>query len=267
MRALLSFIPLALVAALCGCGSSIHDDYGAGPVGHGLYKDAVLDNQQRIAGEDIHVRPLYTTPFEALGDGLHAIFIAPIVRGYDYLNKDTPGIAARKMLEPSSPDTRRIGMLRLVEFQDFRKGEVLKLYANATHDDDYTVRAAALRSLNRCRAKGYTDVYLRCLADEEPLVRLEAANCLGNIPDPAAIRDLISHMQLDISRDVRLSCADALRNFKDQEAAKALVNALSDRDFGIAWQARQSLALLTGQDFRYDEKAWLDFLSNAKPFG
>ena len=268
MRASFLVIPLALIAASGGCGSSIHDEYAPGPVSHGLYNDATLDNQQRVAGEDVRVRSYYTTPIEDLGLAMKFIFIDPFVAIYNYFDKqDTPGIAARQMLDPTSPDTRRIGMLHLADFKDFRKGTVLKLYANATHDDDYTVRAAALRALNRSRAKGFTDTYLRCLADEEPLVRLEAAKCLGNIPDPAAIHDLIYHMQNDLSRDVRIACADALRNFKDPEGAKALVNALSDRDFGVAWQARQSLALLTGQDFRYDEKMWLNYFSSAKPFG
>jgi hypothetical protein len=41
------------------------------------------------------------------------------------------------------------------------------------------------------------------------------------------------------------------------------VDVLNDDDFGVSWQARQSLELLTGQDFRYDPKAWLNYLAVA----
>src|SRR5580693_5389880 len=57
-------------AALAGCGSSTPDATAPGPVDPGLYHDALLDNQQRVAGEDVRVVPLYKTPFEAFGVGL-----------------------------------------------------------------------------------------------------------------------------------------------------------------------------------------------------
>jgi HEAT repeat protein len=137
------------------------------------------------------------------------------------------------------------------------------VYARVARDDDYTVRAAALRALNRCRAQGYTDLYLKNLDDSEPLVRLQAADALGNIPDPSTIDDLVDHMRNDISPDVRIACTDALRNFPQGEVISALVEMLDDRNFAVAWQARQSLALISGQDYRYDKQAWLDYFARA----
>ena len=46
------------------------------------------------------------------------------------------------------------------------------------------------------------------------------------------------------------------------EVMRDLIEELDDQDFGVAWQARQSLELLTGQDFRYDAKAWVNYLAS-----
>ena len=50
--------------------------------------------------------------------------------------------------------------------------------------------------------------------------------------------------------------------------ALALISVLRDREFGVSWQARWSLKLMTGKDYRYDQAAWLTFLGGTeKPFG
>jgi hypothetical protein len=158
--------------------------------------------------------------------------------------------------------------LHLCDFDHFRKGSALSLYAReAETAKDYTVRAAALRCLNRCRATGYTPLFLHALQDDQVLVRLEAADALGNIPDPQAIHSLIDHAQSDVSPDVRISCAEALRNYHNSDAVVALVDLLDNRDFSVAWQARQSLELLTGQDYRYDARAWRGYLTTMKTPG
>ncbi len=153
----------------------------------------------------------------------------------------------------------------MCDFEFARRGSSLTVYRRLARDEDYTVRAAAIRALNRSRAMGpnYTALYLKNLDDSEPLVRLQAADALGNIPDPSTIDDLIEHMREDISPDVKISCADALRNFSDGKVISALVDVLDDRNFGLAWQARQSLALISGQDYRYDKQAWLGYFAQA----
>ncbi len=261
-----AIVPL-LIIALTGCGSSIHDEYAPGPLSDGLWADGKLANQQRIVGEDHRVGPVYAHPVSTFDDAYDAAIGQPITRLYDWLWHNTPGRAARETGDVASADHRRDGILRLVDFPTSRKGPYLPLYAIMARDEDYTVRAAAIRCLNRCRPKNYTSLYLRALGDEKELVRLQAAEALGNAPDPDAIHSLIDSMQTDASRDVRIACADALRNFKDQEVLKALVDVLGDKDFSVAWQARQSLAIITGQDFRYDQQAWLIYFSNSKIFG
>jgi len=260
MRTITPAILLALLA-VAGCGSAIHDNYPKGRIDKDLYQEATLDNQQRLAGEDHRIQPLYRTPMQAVRVGFHQLIVKPIDSLFDWMGHATPGVAARRMLDPNSADNRREGTLRMTDFAYARTGATVKFYSRAADDRDYTVRAAALRALNRCRAAGYTPLFLKYLDDDEPLVRLQAADALGNIPDPAAIHALIDHMRGDVSGDVKIACAEALRNFKNPEVANTLVDFLDDKNFAVAWQARQSLALIAGQDFRYDKRAWLNYFS------
>jgi HEAT repeat protein len=99
-------------------------------------------------------------------------------------------------------------------------------------------------------------------------VRLEAAKALANVPDERAIAPLIKRLDnAEESVDVRIAAADALRNFRTPLAAQALVRVLRDRDFAVSWQARKGLKLMTGRDYRYDQAAWLTYLSEEAPFG
>lgn len=260
-------VPLLLGMSLTGCGSSIPDSTAPGPVDPGLHTDATLDNQQRLAGEDVRVIPLYKTPLEAIGVGLDSLIGEPIAHFFDYITHDSAAYAARKMADTKHPDVQREGMLRLADFSFARRGIYVKGYAIlARNGSDFTLRAAGLRTLNRCRAKGYTVLFMESLNDEQPLVKLEAADALANIPDPAAVPLLIIHMGADAepSLDVRVACAEALRNYRTAEAMHALVDELDDSEFSVAWQARQSLELLTGQDYRYDSRAWLNYLAAAR---
>jgi hypothetical protein len=251
-------------AALCGCGSGIDDSTGPGPVDPGLYHDAVVENQQRIAGEDRRVEPLYKSPFVAMGLALNAVFVQPMANFGDYITHDNAAYAARKMADTTSADKRVEGTLRLVDFKFARQGIYLKGYAYEARDtEDFTVRAAGLRALNRCRAQGYSWLFLQAINDDQPLVRLEAADALGNIPDDQAVPLLEIHMgDAEPDENVRIASTEALRNYHTSEVMHALVGELEDHDFAVAWQARQSLELLTGQDFRYDPKAWLNYLAS-----
>jgi hypothetical protein len=261
MRKLNYTILISSLAILAGCGSNIRDNYPQGQIDPGLYSKAVLVNEQRLAGEDHRVQPLYQTPIQALGAGWDAVIGEPFTNLVNYITKETPRTASREMIDPNNPDKRREGTLKLVDFKFGRSGPSLIVYSHVAEDPDYTVRAAGLRALNRSRAKGYTYLYLKSLQDDQPLVRLQAVDALSNIPDPDAINDLVDHLNSDISPDVRISCADALRNYKNGEVASALVTVLDDRNFGVAWQARQSLELISGQDYRYDKNAWLDYFA------
>jgi hypothetical protein len=101
----------------------------------------------------------------------------------------------------------------------------------------------------------------------QALVRLEAAKALANIPDDKAVRVITDHLYYDQNKDVRIACADALRNYHTLETARVLVDTLKDPDFSVAYQARKSLTVMTGQDFHFDHDQWLKYFGQSRsPF-
>src|SRR5687767_5513856 len=176
---------------------------------------------------------------------------------------DPPNKAVRMMENPRSADERRRGINKLVEREFARRDPYTKRYAEIAQDDrDFLVRATAIRALNRSRYKPATPVYIKALSDESPLVRLEAAKALANIPDVNATAPLIKAVNdPGEDRDVRIAAADALKHYKNLEVARSLVGQLQAREFGVAWQARHSLRRITGKDLRYDDAAWLTYLT------
>jgi hypothetical protein len=176
----------------------------------------------------------------------------------------------RKMEDAQFADERREGVYWLSDHDYGRREPYTRRYRQiATNDPDYTVRTAAIRSLNRSRDKQATPIFIKALADTEPMVRTEAAKALANIPDQNAV-DPLKKLVADTNqqKDVRIAAAAALRHYHSLDVARTLVDLLDERDFGVAWQSRRSLRFMTGADMRYDEGKWLQYLTGpAKPFG
>jgi hypothetical protein len=267
----LAFISI-FIAAGCTDSSPRQDTFG--PIPPSDRAADLRDDRIRLLGEDRAPavsldEPVYKIPLLTLDAGFDFFIVDPTVHVYDYFVGDTPDVAARQMFDESSADNRRRGIYRLAEEEYARQGtaERDEWAHKASYDSDYTVRAAGIRVLNRCRDAGKTQLYLDGLKEEKPLVRLEAAKALANVPDPQAVEPLLDHLQNDLSHDVRIASADALRCYKTDQVANALISVLNDTDFGVAWQARQSLRLMTAHDYHYDEAAWLNYLSgSSKPF-
>jgi HEAT repeats len=265
----------ALTAPMAGCATHPPPPPPLGLIPPAQRAADLRDNRIRLLGVDRAPNlplnePIYELPFTAFGVTMNLILFSPIHRLYMYMTGDTPARAVRDIVDPYSADNRRYGILRLAQEAYARQGTSERdLWSNmAANDPDYTVRAAGIRALNWARAPGFTQVFINAMGDSHALVRMEAAKALANIPDPKAIGVLISHLQQDDSYDVRIACADALRCYKTDKAAEALIDVLNDDAFAVAWQARQSLCLMTGYDFGYDEQAWLNYLSQSKqPFG
>jgi hypothetical protein len=247
------------------------------------------ENARRLAGEGIPprdgaaTRPTGGEIQEFLGFVKFVFYTFP-KQAINFYTGNTPGRYARMMEDDQSADLRRTGILRLVTDYEFARTDpyTKRYWQIAQGDPDYLVRVAAIRALNRARMPSVTPIAVRALDDGNPLLRLEAAKALANVPDEKAVPALIRHMdalievrgeagrpeQLQESRDVRVAAADALRNFPTRDVAKALTDALHDKDFEVSWQARKSLVLMTGHDFKYDQGSWREYFSKAdKPFG
>lgn len=188
----------------------------------------------------------------------------------NYLAGNRPIRFVKMMENAERPDDRRVGILRLSEKSFGQQDPYTRRYRQiAALDADYTVRAAAIRALNRSRDREAVAVFIKALGDESPLVRLQAAKALSNIPDPSAFETLAKTLGNQAeTRDVRIAAAEALRHYRDLGVARVLAGALSGRDFSIAWQSRRSLAIMTGADHGYDERRWLEFLTGPEsPLG
>ena len=156
--------------------------------------------------------------------GAYDLFIGLPVRAYDRYTGYSPGQEAWMMMQSPSPDLRRTSILELADHRygrDPKLPYVSEAYVQrAGKDDSPLVRAAALRALNRSRYAKAAALYRFALNDPDALVRLEAAKALANIPDDAAIDLLVVHLLGDPIMDVRIACADALRNYKTLEVGK-----------------------------------------------
>jgi hypothetical protein len=188
----------------------------------------------------------------------------------DIATNNTASDAAQKMEDPYFPDERRDGIARLAN-RSFGRGEPYtdRYRQIAQTDKDYLVRAAAIRALNHSRDESARPIFVEALDAPEPAVRLEAAKALANVPEESAIPKLLKIVDNpNENKDLRIAATDALKHYRRQEVARALVAQLNARDFSVAWQARQSLRALTGRDYQYDEAAWLGLFSGAEnPLG
>ena len=205
---------------------------------------------------------------------------------WDVLTDNTAKRNVLRMEDTADADERWMGIEFLVDHTYGRKPPYTTRYAQvATTDPDHVVRAYAVRALNRSRDAAAVDAFIAALDDEHPMVRLEAAKALGNVPDSRAVPALLRHLGPTITpppdgadtarpalreetMDVRVAVAKALRHYRSADVARALVDALDERDFAVAYYARTSLQEITGADHAYDEAAWLAYLTGpGKPLG
>jgi hypothetical protein len=236
------------------------------PWNQAAWKQALHDDELRQKTEE---QRRAEAMLPGVRDGTDAVW-DQLARIYNYLRGRTPFDAARGMLDPADPDRRRQGVVWLSARPYGRQDPYLRYYSMlARTDPDHTVRAMAIRALNRARNRETTSIYLAALNDGHPLVRLEAAKALANMPEPLAMNALIRRLQdTGENVDVRVACADGLRAYRETPAASALASVLRDREFAVSWQARRSLRLMTGQDHRYNQAAWLTYLlSSERPLG
>ena len=111
------------------------------------------------------------------------------------------------------------------------------------------------------------DVLAKSSQDVSALVRLESVVGLSRGGDNSSMNLLINMLNRDTESEIRGRAAEALGNYQNRRAVQALISALDDDDFGVIYQAEQSLRKLTGEDFPDDSGRWNEWLVGTKnPF-
>ena len=235
-----------------------------------VLRDEWVERGYRVGNEKGGGTALYSAAGKGVLSGLwYPLKLVSEAWSYAF-GGDRPNRAARLMEESASADARRRGINALVRWDFALDGPYIKRYRQiATGDPDPLVRATAIRALNRARDAEARPIFVAALRDASADVRLEAAKALDNLPDANAADALVRVVaNAEEDRDVRIAAASALRHYPTLEVARALIPRLNEPDFAIAWQSRRSLRRITGKDLRYDEAAWLAYVSGPdKPFG
>ncbi|HEX4796413.1 MAG TPA: HEAT repeat domain-containing protein [Humisphaera sp.] len=243
---------------------------------HSVETDGPYFNPNYL-GDELPPGPV-VSGFSSVGKAIGGFFVALVeipVGAAKWLGGDRPVNAAQMMEDDTSPDNRREGINKLLEYDFTKRDPYTTRYRQIaqTEREDITVKAVAIRASNRSRDVKATPVFVNGLepprqppTGEASLldgwVRLEAAKALVNVPDNAAAPGLVRLlMNPEENRDVRIAAADALKHYRTLTVARALVKVLNDREFGVSWQARQSLKYLFGRDLGYNDGAWLEYLS------
>lgn len=143
----------------------------------------------------------------------------------------------------------------------------IKLFVDNVRDDDASVRVAAVRALANHGDSSHAALLVEALQDDDALVRLEAARGLQRLHSADAISPLLRIIALDQGQvpvepatEVRAEAAHALGQYADRSVLQPLIASLGDPQLAVNHHARASLATLTGQDFGFDQRAWLAWL-------
>lgn len=181
-------------------------------------------------------------------------------------NTPTPSQAAAWMFHRDA-EKRRLG-ISLISNSPFGGEEpYLKVYREAIADADPMVRAASAHALGLHGQVEDAPLLAKALTDTSQLTRWEAAKGLQRIHNPVAIAPLIEAAVNDADVDVRMAAATALGQYQERRVIEALIRGLDDRSLGVAFHARRSLSILTGENFGTDPVAWLEWSRNvSEPF-
>lgn len=168
----------------------------------------------------------------------------------------SPKVLVKQMFESDDPDLRRDAIDRLSEKDWGRRGSYLKAYAILTGDPAATVRSAAVRALGRSGNAEYAKEVVATLSDRKASVRTDAAVALDSIFAPDAIEPLSARATSDVSPEVRVAAAQALRQYRRADVLETLLRCLEDMKLAVRLQAAESLSELTGENAGTDVRAW-----------
>jgi HEAT repeat protein len=120
-------------------------------------------------------------------------------------------------------------------------GQSLEILLNAFNDPDYYVRLNTIEGLVKI-GKPAVKPLIEILKNEDPAMRMSAAEILGKIGDVRALRPLVALLE-DEDATVRIYVINALGELRSESALKPLLKFVSDEDP----EARKSLAEALGK--------------------
>ncbi len=188
---------------------------------------------------------------------------------FDFLQPISPQQAAIWAADPFEADKRYRGVLLLSNAQFGGEKVYVDMYRLAAEDGDPGVRAVALAALARHGVAEDAPLVIKHVTDEAEEVRWHACRALQRIYAPEGVPALLERLKPDVesSVQVRASAARALGQYPQRRVAQGLVSALGERNLAVNDNALESLRILTGKDFAYDEKRWLTWLNETEdPF-
>lgn len=180
----------------------------------------------------------------------------------------SPVDAAANLFNVTSPDERRDAIAYLETKKWGHEPPYMRAYEILTTDPHPMVRAQAMRALGTSYQAPSGTYLAKGMSDEDVQVRRDAACGLISTWNEEALKSLILHTHPrrdalatppdgEDDEQVRIFAVQALCHSHAPDAFRALIDALNDRDVAVVRYAHSSLVAATGQDFSYDNKAWL----------
>jgi hypothetical protein len=176
----------------------------------------------------------------------------------------SPGEAAEMATDPYSAENRYKGVT-LLSSADFGGQPIyIELYIDSMDDEDASVRGAAVRALGRHGDPEHAPLLIAALDDEDDFVRLEATRGLQRIHSEEAVDALIEQIDEENEKnaDIRAASAEALGQYRQSRVVLALIGALRDSRLSVNNRVQHALLVLTGQNFGFDRRAWIDWYNS-----
>jgi hypothetical protein len=181
----------------------------------------------------------------------------------------TPSEAAAWAIDKYDANNRYRGTLLLAGAPYAGESVYMELFRDNADDPDPGVRAASIRAIANHGSLEDVKYLVQGLKDIDKGVRVEAARGMQRVHSADAVQPLLEVLdaEKEPEDDVRLEAALALGQYAENRVLDGLIIAIADPNLAVNRNTLFSLRVLTGQDFGYDQKAWMLWTKNeAKPF-
>jgi HEAT repeat protein len=132
-------------------------------------------------------------------------------------------------------------------------------------ESDPLVRKAIIDAVAEFRTPLAPQILQAGLNDSNADVRLACCRALGPRAEALSVANLATVLRDDEDPDVRVAAAEALGKIKSDAAMTALVVAIDDRDPALQYVGMQSLKSISGKDYGGDVAAWRLLATGGNP--